>query len=45
MAEAAGLDPDGSMAALWGRSVTLYSVYLASIREDIGKDFRTWKSG
>ncbi|MBQ9249611.1 MAG: metallophosphoesterase [Oscillospiraceae bacterium] len=45
MAEAAELDPDGSLAALWGRSVTLYSVYLASIREDMGKDFRIWKSG
>lgn len=45
MAQAADVDPDGSLAALWGRSANQYSAYLASIRENIGIDFRIWESG
>ena len=39
------LDPGGEARALWERDATLYGLYAASIREDIGKDYRTWQSG
>ena len=40
--EAEQLDPDGELLALWERSPSLYSAYLASIRPDFGMDYRMW---
>ena len=45
LTDAERVDPEGTAASLWDRSVTMYSIYLASVREDMGKDFRVWESG
>ena len=42
MRAAADLDPDGEIRALWDRYPGLYSLYLASIRGDMGQDYRRW---
>lgn len=42
MRDAAALDPDGEIRALFDRFPGLHSAYLASIQGDIGQDYRTW---
>ena len=40
--DAAALDPDGSLAALWLEPGDLTSLYVASLQADIGKSFCLW---
>ena len=42
--EAATLDPDGTLAARWLAPGDLNALYVASLQNDIGKNFCTWES-
>lgn len=42
--EAAALDPDGTLAARWLAPGDLTALYVASLQNDIGKNFCTWES-
>ena len=41
--DAASLDPDGRIYALWEKYPTPWLAYLSTIRPDFGRDFRVWE--
>ena len=37
------LDRDGTLLLRWKESGTMFGGYLASLEEEIGKDYRSWE--